>query len=118
MIYHIVNENVPENHNVYIANSKTKRVMKYNGEDFIEDGRGERGLESIFNEKLGDIEENAELNESVKFAGDETWMNFNNKNKEDKKESLEEIYKPLYNKRERVLKRMRERKNRINDSGN
>ncbi len=97
------NDEAPQNHNVYIANSKTKRIMKYDGKKFEEDGRGDKGLEILFNEKLGDIEENEELNDKLKFAGEETWMTFNTNNDKDKKEILGNIYKPLYNKREKVL---------------
>jgi hypothetical protein len=96
------NEKFPQNKNIYIANSKTKRIMKYDGEKFVEDGRGEKGLEAVFNEKLSDIDGHEELNDNIKLASEETWMKFNDKTTVEKAEILEQIYKPLYNKRELV----------------
>jgi hypothetical protein len=94
------NSKFPQNHNVYISNSKTRRVMKYDGEKFIEDGMGNTGLEKVFNEKLADIEEHQDLNDDIKIAAEETWMQYNDKDTIQRKEVLETIYKPLYNKRE------------------
>jgi hypothetical protein len=107
------NEKFPQNMNVYIANSKTKRIMKFDGERFNEEGRGDKGIEDIFNEKLGDIEEHPTLNDDLKFASDGTWIQFNTKSEIEKKEVLDEMYKSLFNKRERILKRMKERETKL-----
>jgi hypothetical protein len=100
------NSKFPQNHNVYISNSKTRRVMKYDGEKFIEDGMGNTGLEKVFNEKLADIEEHQDLNDDIKIAAEETWMQYNDKDTIQRKEVLEAIYKPLYNKRDIVNKNL------------
>jgi hypothetical protein len=107
------NEKFPQNMNVYIANSKTKRIMKFDGEKFNEEGRGDKGIEDIFNEKLSDIEEHPTLNDDLKFSSDGTWIQFNTKSEIEKKEVLDEMYKSLFNKRERILKRMKERETKL-----
>jgi uncharacterized C2H2 Zn-finger protein len=100
------NDKFPQNRNVYISNSKTRRVMKYDGEKFIEDGMGNAGLETVFNEKLADIEEHQELTDDIKLAAEESWMKYNDKDTIQRKEVLEAIYKPLYNKRDIVNKNL------------
>jgi hypothetical protein len=100
------NDKFPQNRNVYISNSKTRRVMKYDGKKFIEDGMGNTGLEKVFNEKLADIEEHQELTDDIKLAAEESWMQYNDKDTIQRKEVLEAIYKPLYNKRDIVNKNL------------
>jgi hypothetical protein len=96
------NENAPQNHNIYIANSKTKRVMKYDGDKFVEEGTGNNGIEKVFNEKLSDIDEHQELDDELKIASEATWMQFNDKDTQQRREVLEGMYTPLYNKRNMI----------------
>lgn len=104
------NKDIPQNHNIYVTNSKTKRVMKFNGNNFIEDGKGNDGLEEVFNDKLKDIEEHQDLDDDIKIAVDVTWTNYNNKNDKERNKILNKIYKPLYNNKEIVIKREKQLK--------
>ena len=62
-----LNPKAPQNHNVFIENSKDKRIMIFNGKDVEEYGRGYDGLEAMCSEKLDHIEERDEFTEELDF---------------------------------------------------
>jgi hypothetical protein len=97
------NKDVPQNHNLYISNSKSSKVMKYDGEKFIESGKNEDGIDDVINEKLKDIDEHQELDDDLKYASDVTWTSFtNNKTIKEKRNIRNKVSREMYNNRELI----------------
>lgn len=112
------NKDLKENHNIYAENSNIKRIMKYDGEKFVEGGRGNIGIENFMKK---DIERELTLNSitdgEIWYEYEEVMTKFDHeseKNQTDnnyKKEVLDRIFSLLHGNREMVKETHRQ----IND---
>ena len=90
------NEDYPENHNIYIANANSKRIMKFENGKFDEDGRNDDGIYKFLKELADKIENHKKLSNSDLNHLSETLINqidgkdLEELNKDDEKE-LERI---------------------------
>ena len=60
LIDYVHNKN-PENHNIYMANANSKRIMKYDNGKYEEDGRNDNGIYKFLKEIADKIENHEEL---------------------------------------------------------
>ncbi len=106
------NEKYPENHNLYVENASSKRVMKLENGRFNEDGRGNKAIEKILKDDIDNYVEN-HLNDTPFYSIYENLMiDYNNLDADDRdnrrekndrrSEILDTLRNVLYNGREIV----------------
>ena len=98
------NKDIPQNHNIYISDGRSNKIMKYDGEKFIYSGKGEEGIDVVIKEKLDDIDNHQELDDNLKGTSDDMGVMFDNKNTTDKRSIRDRVSRELYNNREMVIK--------------
>ncbi len=62
------NKDLPENHNTYIENANLKRLLRFDGEQFTENGRGNSAIDSYIKDDVGKQIEELDLGESELYS--------------------------------------------------
>jgi len=97
------NEKYPENHNLYVENASTKRVMKLENGRFNEDGRGDRAIEKILKNDIDSYIESELLDTPLYGVYEDLMVYYNNldaddrDNRKEKNDSRSEILEVIRN---------------------
>lgn len=90
------NEKYPENHNLYLENASSKRLMKLDGQHFVEDDRGDRAIEKFLKNDIDMYMDKYLSDKAIYNIYEQFIVEYNNLNADDRKSKQKDNDKRSY----------------------